>query len=120
MASSGEGLTALLKRIRLAGQGSFLTVLKRFGAQQDVFSFPMEGFTLAMDFPVNRKTLEMAKDLESLVLDHGGRIYLAKDALMSAETFHRSDSRAAEYKHFREERGLSDAFASAQSKRLDL
>src|SRR5690606_34467402 len=54
---SREGLTALLERISAAGLGSFLAALKRTGPQDSAFSFPMEGYTLALDFPATRACL---------------------------------------------------------------
>ena len=68
-----------------AGSGSFLAVLKRFGPQQSNFSFPMEGYTLAPDFPVNNKNLSLMNNLDKITLKHGGRFYLAKDSRISRE-----------------------------------
>ena len=79
------GLALLLHRIREGGGGSFLTVLKRFGpgsASRGLLSFPLEGYTLALDFPVSARTLRIAAELDAVVADHGGRLYLAKDACM--------------------------------------
>ena len=50
---SENGLTALLAAIAKTGSGSFLAILKRFGRQDSAFSFPMEGYTLALNFPIN-------------------------------------------------------------------
>ncbi|SDI62677.1 FAD-binding oxidoreductase [Alloyangia pacifica] len=112
------GLIALLTATARAGQGSFLAVLKRFGAQDSRFSFPMEGFTLALDFPANPKTFALLDQLDRITLAHGGRFYLAKDARLSASTFHEADPRAAQYRDLRRGAGLDHAFASAQSQRL--
>lgn len=117
---SEAGLTALLDTISRAGVGSFLAVLKRFGAQQSAFSFPMEGYTLAMDFPVNAGTLALLDRLDRIVLAHGGRFYLAKDSRMSAETFAASDSRVGAFRDRRDAHGWRGRFASAQSDRLAL
>lgn len=119
-AASAQGLRALLKAISEAGHGSFLAVLKRFGPQDSRFSFPMEGYTLALDFPVSRGTLALMERLDRIVLDHGGRFYLAKDARMSAATLRAADPRAAEFIAFRAEGGLRPCFRSAQSERLEL
>ena len=57
-----EGLIDLLREIEHSKASSFLSVLKRFGKQNGKFSFPMEGYTLALDFPVNKK--ELVKNFE--------------------------------------------------------
>ncbi|MGM0743434.1 MAG: FAD-binding protein [Pseudomonadota bacterium] len=118
--ASEAGLRALLSETAVAGQGSFLAVLKRFGPQQSRFSFPMSGYTLALDFPANARTLALLDRLDAIATDHGGRFYLAKDARLSAATLHRADPRAAAFCAMRRETGCDRAFASAQSERLFL
>lgn len=118
LARSAAGLRALLSETSAAGQGSFLAVLKRFGAQESRFSFPMEGYTLALDFPANPRTLALLDRLDAIAAEHGGRFYLAKDARLSAATLHRVDPRAAAFRAMRRETGCDGAFASAQSERL--
>lgn len=114
------GLTELLEAIAEAGAGSFLAVLKRFGPQDSAFSFPMEGCTLALDFPMKPHTLDLLDQLDAIAVAHGGRFYLAKDSRMRPDTLREADSRAAEFEALREARGLKDHFASAQSERLSL
>jgi FAD/FMN-containing dehydrogenase len=118
--TSEKGLSELLKAISKAGAGSFLAVLKRFGAQDSAFSFPMEGYTLALDFPINAKTLSLLGTLDRITLDHCGRFYLAKDARMSAETFAASDNRIEAFRAQRKDNNWQTRFASAQSERLAL
>jgi decaprenylphospho-beta-D-ribofuranose 2-oxidase len=117
---SRAGLYALLGAISTAGAGSFLAVLKRFGPQQGRFSFPMPGYTLALDFPVNPRTLALMNTLDQIALAHGGRFYLAKDSRMTAETLRASDTRTADFLHMRHDATLRPVFASAQSERLGL
>ena len=117
---SEAGLTALLEETAKAGAGSFLAVLKRFGKQNSAFSFPMEGYTLALDFPVNPKTLALLERQDQITLDHGGRFYLAKDSRMSAATLRTSDQRVDDFQAHRESQGFTSRFRSAQSERLAL
>ena len=114
------GLSALLAQTARAGSGSFLAVLKRMGPQESAFSFPMEGYTLALDFPVNRKTLALLERLDQITLEHGGRFYLAKDSRMKAATLAASDNRVADFRAKRLSRGLVSRFRSAQAERLEL
>lgn len=118
--TSRAGLTELLEAIADAGAGSFLAVLKRFGPQDSAFSFPMEGYTLALDFPMKPHTLDLLDQLDAIALAHGGRFYLAKDGRMRADTLREADPRVADFEAMRDARGLKDHFASAQSERLSL
>jgi len=90
-----EAMMQILKRISDKGYASFLTVLKVMGKQSGVLAFPMEGYTLALDFPLSKGLLHFLTELDAMVLAAGGRIYLAKDARMSARMFHESYGPAA-------------------------
>lgn len=115
-----DGLTALLQATARAGAGSFLAVLKRFGATPGgTFSFPLPGYTLALDFPVTPDTLELLETLDRITLEHGGRFYLAKDARLTAKTLHAADERAATLRAFRQDARLT-RFTSYLSRRLSL
>jgi FAD/FMN-containing dehydrogenase len=85
-----DAVPALLEATRRAGQGSFLTVLKRFGSVRSpaLLSFPRPGYTLTLDFP-NRgeRTLRLLAELDRIAIDAGGAVNPYKDARMSAETF---------------------------------
>lgn len=107
---SCEGLQKILRSIEKSGEGSFLAVLKLFGEQNRdaAMSFPMKGYTLALDFKVNEKVFRLLDRLDETVAEYGGRIYLAKDARMSAEFFRKSYPQAV----------ASKRFESMQSKRL--
>ena len=119
-AASREGIAAILRETSAAGQGSFLAVLKLFGAQDSVFSFPMEGYTLALDFPATPKVLRLLDRLDRITVEHGGRIYLVKDSRISRDTFEATESRAEYFRRFRQDHGMTDHFSSGQSQRLAL
>ncbi|WP_394831522.1 FAD-binding oxidoreductase [Pendulispora rubella] len=77
-------LTAILS----SGALPFLNVLKRLGKESGgVLSFPQEGYTFAIDFPIRRNTPALLKRLDAMVLDAGGRVYLGKDSFLDAATF---------------------------------
>lgn len=119
LAAAREGLAELLRAIAASGQGSFLSVLKRMGPECGPVSFPLEGYTLALDFPVSERSLALMKRLDDITIDHGGRFYLAKDARMTAQTLRRSDARVPGFVALRENLGLA-IFRSSQSERLCL
>ncbi len=117
---SRQGLRLLLEAISAHGAGSFLAVLKKLGDQNSKFSFPMQGYTLALDFPINKKTLALMNGLDQITLAHGGRFYLVKDSRMTAETLRKSDDRVEEFVKMRTDDALNQTFQSYQSKRLGL
>ncbi len=115
---SAQGLRALLTAIGASGAGSFLAVLKLFGRQDGILSFPMEGYTLALDFPATAPTLGFLNELDAIVGDHGGRLYLAKDARMAAGLLRRGYPRLPEFRRVRADRNPAASFCSLQSERL--
>ncbi len=115
------GLRALLERIAASGRGSFLAVLKVFGnANSNYLSFPRDGYTLALDFKVEPAVFQLLEELDHLVLDLGGRLYLSKDARMSEMTFKSGYPRWQEFEEVRAKYHAIGKFASNQSKRLGL
>ncbi len=87
LAASQAGLKEILDLIRKSGQGSFVTVLKLFGKHNPnaPLSFPMEGYTLALDFKVNKGLPKLIEQLDEIVERYKGRIYRAKDAMSKKE-----------------------------------
>ncbi len=85
-----EAMRSLLTEIRSAGLGSFLAVLKTFGDRPSpgMLSFPMEGTTLALDFPnTGAPTLALLDRLDDICTNAGGRVYAAKDGRIPARKF---------------------------------
>jgi len=116
-----EGMTKILQAIALSGKGSFLAVLKVFGKQNENFlSFPLAGYTLALDFKIEDGLFPLLDRLDAMVLDYGGRIYLTKDVRMSEKTFKQSYPRWEQFQAIREQNGMKGIFASYQSRRLGL
>lgn len=114
-----QGMRKILNMVSAAGKGSFLSVLKKLGpANENLLSFPMQGYTLAMDFKFEQGTLLLLDELDRVVADHGGRLYLAKDARMSADFFQNSYPHWERMRLIRREFGAESLFHSLQSQRL--
>jgi decaprenylphospho-beta-D-ribofuranose 2-oxidase len=120
-AASLAGLKAILTRVAASGIGSFLAVLKLFGPENDnLLSFPMEGYTLALDFKIQPKLFPLLDELDRVVIDHGGRLYLTKDVRMSPATFRKGYLRADAFAAVRAKHRLADKVHSLQSLRLGI
>jgi decaprenylphospho-beta-D-ribofuranose 2-oxidase len=117
---SKQGLVEILKKISDKGLGSFLAVLKVFGRQDDLISFPKEGYTLALDFPVRKGLFEFLDELDKVVLDYGGRLYLSKDARMKSEIFWEGYSNAEKFSEIVKKYNPNYKFNSIQAHRLSI
>ena len=117
-----EGITELLQELSSSRRSSFLAVLKRFGAQgKGMLSFPTSGYTLALDLPIRDKGLFSLLDkLDHIVLHHGGRVYLAKDARLSAESFKTMYSLHDEWLKIKNAIDPNHRFSSSLSRRLNI
>lgn len=80
-------LGEILDRVARRGDASFLAVLKKLGQGDGILSFPLPGYTLALDFPVKGDILNFLDEIDRLVVAADGRLYLAKDARQSRATF---------------------------------
>jgi decaprenylphospho-beta-D-ribofuranose 2-oxidase len=116
-----KGLRSLLEAISASRLGSFLGVLKVMGASNaNPLSFPLAGYTLALDYKVVPGLFPFLDELDARVLDLGGRVYLAKDARLGENAFKRMYPRWQDFQQLREKTGAKGRFASLQSKRLGL
>lgn len=120
-AQSYAGLQEVLTEIAKSGMGSFLAVLKLYGPSNgNLLSFPMEGYSLALDFKIQPGLFSLLDRLDKIILQYGGRIYLAKDARVSRETFEKGYPQIEQFRQLRSSLGLSTTFHSLQSQRLGL
>ena len=79
----------------------------------------MEGYTLALDFPITENNIKLMKKLDKITLKFNGRFYLAKDSRINKNIFLKSDPRFKKYIKFRSSK-LNKTFSSTQSERLGL
>ncbi|MDY6904458.1 MAG: FAD-binding oxidoreductase [Thermodesulfobacteriota bacterium] len=116
-----SGLRQVLAAIRRGNTGPFLGVLKLLGeANSNFLSFPMAGYTLALDFKAEARVFSLLDELDAVVADHGGRVYLAKDARMRPETLIAGYPLLDEFLAIREKYSLNRTLQSLQSHRLGL
>ena len=119
-AAGAPALRRLLDAVAKADGGSFLAVLKLFGSGDGLMSFPMEGYTLALDFPLKPPTLGTLIGLDRIVAEHGGRLYLAKDARMTPLMLRRGYPGLERFQAIRSAYGAIGVFQSLQAERLGL
>jgi FAD/FMN-containing dehydrogenase len=117
---SKQGLIEILHRISDAGMGSFLAVLKVFGEQNDLISFPKKGYTLALDFPVRSNLFPFLDELDKIVLQYNGRLYLSKDARMDADVFWKSYDNADQFREIIKKYNPGFRINSVQARRLHI
>ena len=119
---SRRGLNEILGEISGSGQTSFLAVLKSSGqANPGLLSYLYPGHTLAIDLRNTGEALAaLTRRLDEIVLNYGGRVYLAKDALMTAEGFRAMYPRLDEFLAIKSAVDPHQRFRSAQSDRLGI
>lgn len=118
---SYDGLKEILQTISNSGKGSFLAVLKLYGkSNQNYLSFPIEGYSLALDFKIEKGIFKLLDLLDEIVLKYNGRIYLTKDVRVSKETFEKGYPRITQFRDLRKKYGMDKKFNSLQSKRVHI
>jgi decaprenylphospho-beta-D-ribofuranose 2-oxidase len=117
-----HALRVIIERLASSGAASFVTVLKRFGAANPApLSFPAPGWTLTLDIPAGTKGLSpMLHELDRVVLDAGGRHYMAKDSHTTPEAIRRGYPRLAEWQAVRNSVDPDGVWQSDLGRRLGL
>lgn len=117
-----EGLRLVLETLGRYGLASFLAVIKRSGpANPAPLSYLSEGYTLALDIPnTGDRLLKMTRELDAILLERDGRLYLAKDSLMDAATFAAMYPRKDEFLAIKRDVDPNNRFTSEQARRLAL
>ncbi len=118
--SSDTALRRLFEILAHSGEGTFLCVVKDFGREgKGLLSFPRAGLTLSVDLPVRgARTQALVDALNEIVIEAGGRVYLAKDAFTRPEHFRAMESRLPAFLEVRRKWDPEGRLASAQSVRL--
>lgn len=115
-----KNIRTVLQKISTSGCVPFLNVLKKFGAEQGILSFPFKGYTFAIDFPVTPPLYAFTKELDHLVMSFGGRIYLGKDAMLDRKTFELMYPEVEQWKKIKLKYDPFHKFQSAIGNRLGL
>lgn len=116
-----DTLRLILHRLATRRLPSVLAVLKRLGAGGDgLLSFPMPGWTLAFDLPATTALVRLLDDLDELVADAGGRVYLAKDARLRPDVLTAMYPGCAEFRRLRSEIDPRGVLVSDLARRLTL
>lgn len=116
-----DGLGQILELVSQLGSPSFLAVLKLLSRDDaGLMSFPLEGYTLALDLPATQATFTLLSQLDQLLLAFGGRIYLAKDACQTRAVLEAGYPNLNAFREARKSWGADATFKSLQSERLGL
>lgn len=120
MKNGREHIRKILGEITKSNCVPFLNVLKKFGHGQGMLSFPFEGYTFAIDFPVTDRLKPFTKKLDQLVLEMGGRIYLGKDAYLDEQMFKAMYPNYREWLDIKRKYDPQNVFSSDLSRRIGL
>jgi FAD/FMN-containing dehydrogenase len=120
--TSADGIPKVMDEIVKSRLASFLAVLKRTGdANPGLLSFCKPGITLALDLPnVGPPLRELTARLDRILLDHGGRLYLAKDSVTTPEVFAQMYPQLDKFRQVKSQVDPHRKFVSAQAKRLGI
>lgn len=121
MQSARKGLIELLEALSGSQRASFLAVLKTFGPESGgLLSFPRAGCTLALDLPNREGLPEIAATLDRIVMQHGGRVYLAKDAMLSRDLVSAMYPNLPRFREIKARIDPTNRFSSSLGRRLGI
>ncbi|WP_433870842.1 FAD-binding protein [Saccharopolyspora sp. CA-218241] len=110
-----------IDKISASGHASFLNVLKTFGpGNQAPLSFPREGWTLTVDIPITPGLDRLCQELDEMVLNADGRLYLAKESRTNAEMIERMYPQIDRWREVRAAVDPAGVFRSDLARRLNL
>jgi len=128
-----DGMVTILNEIASHRLGSFLVVFKRCGNPGQInqvgkkgtppffpLSFPMQGYSLALDFAIKPGLFEFLNELDDMIQSYGGRVYLTKDARLDAKMLRKMYDGVDEFQRIRKKVDPKHRFQSLLSKRLKL
>jgi len=117
-----RNIRELLETIATSGQAPFLNVLKRFGPEraETMLSFPFEGYTFAIDFPIRDGLESLLHELDARILEMSGRIYLGKDAFLDRATFEQMYPKLERWREVKARVDPEMRFSSNLGRRLGL
>jgi len=113
-------LRKIMEMIARSGCTPFLNVFKKMGKGEGLLSFPFEGYTLAIDFPITKGLKAFTEQLDRVVLAAGGRIYLGKDAMLDKEIFQKMYPQHTAWLDIKRKYDPQNIFSSDISRRLGL
>lgn len=115
------GITEIINAVYASSHLPYLAVIKTLGEESGgLLSFPMRGFTLALDFPNRENIVSLLNQLEAITLAQRGRVYLAKDASLSPNHFASMYPKLNEFRHILNHVDPEKRWESLLSKRLHI
>lgn len=119
--ASQSGMRAIMQETVRSGSASFLAVIKCMGRHgPGLLSFTRPGFSLALDFPRRPATFALVHRLHDIVMHHGGAIYLAKDACLTAGQFQAMYPAVSEFKAISARVDPTNVMQSDMARRIGL
>ncbi|MCB0736334.1 MAG: FAD-binding oxidoreductase [Bacteroidetes bacterium] len=119
--SSYSGISAIFKLLSSKKLTPFLNVIKQFGeANEALLSFPEKGITVALDFKFSIETIKVLQELNQVVINFGGKVYLAKDAVLDYNSFLAMYPKAFEFLNIKNKFDATGVYNSAIAQRIGL